>query len=114
MNRRELAGAPAARARRWCAPVGHTQAHPLAVRPRSPPVPCEDTPPLADLLPAREQDVGPVVIVLDDAHVLSSPAVFEALEALVGSLGDGSQLALASRERLGLRLGRLRARQQLV
>ena len=56
----------------------------------------------------------PFVLVIDDVHLLSSPAAFELLEGVIGVLPQGSQLALASRTAGLLPLGRLRAHHQLT
>ena len=52
---------------------------------------------------------GPVVLVLDDLHVLHEPAALAAVSAIAQVLRPESQLALASRSDPGLPLGRLRA-----
>jgi LuxR family maltose regulon positive regulatory protein len=56
----------------------------------------------------------PLVLVLDDAHVLHSLDALDALRVLAQHLPRGSQLALGSRVQPPLPLGRLRARHQLV
>jgi LuxR family maltose regulon positive regulatory protein len=56
----------------------------------------------------------PFVLVIDDVHLLSSPAAFELLEGVIGVLPQGSQLALASRAEGLLQVGRLRAHHQLA
>jgi LuxR family transcriptional regulator, maltose regulon positive regulatory protein len=67
---------------------------------------------LARSLSGRRQ---PFVLVLDDAHLVTAPAAFAALEVLVDHLPAGSQLALASRtEPEPLPIGRLRTHRRLV
>jgi LuxR family transcriptional regulator, maltose regulon positive regulatory protein len=67
---------------------------------------------LARSLAARRR---PFVLVLDDAHLVQSPAAFEALEVLIDHVPAGSQLALASRtEPAALPVGRLRTHRRLV
>jgi LuxR family transcriptional regulator, maltose regulon positive regulatory protein len=57
----------------------------------------------------------PFVLVLDDAHLVPSPAAFEALEVLVDHMPAGSHIALASRtEPTGLPVGRLRTQRRLA
>ncbi|MEA2293614.1 MAG: LuxR family transcriptional regulator, maltose regulon positive regulatory protein [Solirubrobacteraceae bacterium] len=51
----------------------------------------------------------PSVLVLDDAHVMHTPAATAVVEALLDGLGEGSVLAIASRREPALRLSRLRA-----
>ena len=52
----------------------------------------------------------PVVLVLDDLHLLDSPVCLDAIAALARHVPDGSQLALSSRGHPALRFGALRAR----
>jgi LuxR family transcriptional regulator, maltose regulon positive regulatory protein len=61
----------------------------------------------------QEQQL-PLVLVLDDAHLLDSSDALSALRVLADHLPTESQLALGSRLQPGLRLGRLRAHHQLV
>ena len=56
----------------------------------------------------------PFVLVLDDAHVLSSSLALDAVGVLIAHLPAGSQVVLASRSEPGLALGRLRAERALV
>ncbi len=56
----------------------------------------------------------PVVVVLDDVHVLRSRECTAALATLVDELPAGSQLVLASRTAPELQLGRLRAEGRIV
>ncbi len=57
---------------------------------------------------------GHVVLVLDDYHVISSPAVHEAVTFLLDHLPDCVRLVIATRAELLLPVSRLRARGQLV
>jgi LuxR family transcriptional regulator, maltose regulon positive regulatory protein len=67
---------------------------------------------LARSLAARRR---PFVLVLDDAHVIRSPAAFAALEVLIDHMPAGSHLALASRsEPAALPIGRLRTHRRLA
>ena len=52
----------------------------------------------------------PVVLALDDLHVLDNPACLDAIEALTRHVAEGSQIALSSRGRPALPLPALRAR----
>jgi LuxR family transcriptional regulator, maltose regulon positive regulatory protein len=52
----------------------------------------------------------PVVLVLDDLHLLDNPASLDAIETLTRHLSEGSQMALSSRGGPALPLGPLRAR----
>jgi LuxR family transcriptional regulator, maltose regulon positive regulatory protein len=61
-----------------------------------------------------ERQPRPLVLVLDDAHVLHSSDALAALRVLASHVPMGSQLALGSRVQPALRLGRLRARHQLI
>jgi LuxR family maltose regulon positive regulatory protein len=69
---------------------------------------------LPRLVRLLEEQQLPLVLVLDDAHVLDSPDALNALRLLAGHLPAASQLALGSRIQPGLRLGRLRAQHRLV
>jgi LuxR family transcriptional regulator, maltose regulon positive regulatory protein len=55
----------------------------------------------------------PFVLVLDDAHVLTSPEALDALVVLTRHLPAGSQLALTARSEPTLPLGKLRAGRRL-
>ncbi len=68
-------------------------------------------PALAQALEALDQ---PVVLVLDDAHALTSPGALQVLTTVAEHLPFGSQLILASRTRPALPLGRLRAHRSLL
>jgi LuxR family transcriptional regulator, maltose regulon positive regulatory protein len=52
---------------------------------------------------------APTVLVVDNAHLVSTPGAFAALDELVRSIPSGSQLALASRSEPELPVGSLRA-----
>jgi LuxR family transcriptional regulator, maltose regulon positive regulatory protein len=71
----------------------------------------------AALLPGLVNDMlaqpGNCILVLDDYHVIDSPAVHEALNFLVDHLPPQLHLAITSREDPPLPLARLRARGQL-
>jgi LuxR family maltose regulon positive regulatory protein len=56
----------------------------------------------------------PLVVVLDDVHVLHNQACLDALVVLVDHLGDGSQLMIAGRGQPRLPIARLRAEGRLV
>ncbi len=56
----------------------------------------------------------PIVLVLDDAHLLRSAECLDHVAALVEHLPSGSQLAIAGREESRLPLGRLRAEGRVV
>jgi LuxR family transcriptional regulator, maltose regulon positive regulatory protein len=56
----------------------------------------------------------PLVVVLDDVHVLHNQACLDALVVLVDHLGDGSQLMIAGRGQPLLPVARLRAEGRLV
>lgn len=68
-------------------------------------------PRLARCLAERER---PVVLVLDDAHVLRARRPVEALTTVFESLGPGSQLAISGRALPPLPTGRLRAHREVV
>jgi LuxR family maltose regulon positive regulatory protein len=69
---------------------------------------------LPGLLQLLEDQPQPLVVVLDDAHVLHSRDALKAIGALAAHLPHGSQLALGSRVQPPLPLGRLRAHHELV
>ena len=52
----------------------------------------------------------PVVLALDDVHTISNPQCIDAIVALAGHVGEGSQLALSARDGSALPLGFLRTR----
>jgi LuxR family maltose regulon positive regulatory protein len=56
----------------------------------------------------------PIVLVIDDAHLLTAPESQAVLTILVAQTPPGSQLVLATREGLPLARGRLRAQRDLV
>jgi LuxR family maltose regulon positive regulatory protein len=63
---------------------------------------------------ARVHADSPFVLVIDDAHVAQSAASLEVLRNLVFAIPAGSRLAIASRTRPDLPLGRLRANRSLA
>lgn len=73
---------------------------------------------LSTVLPAfassLERCLRPIVLILDDAHVLTDPLALSVLATIVEHLPCGSQLVLSSRTSLGLPLGRLRAHRALL
>src|SRR5262249_27951862 len=56
----------------------------------------------------------PFVLVLDDAHVLRSPAVRQVLASLVADLPEGAAVAFAARREPALPVGRLRAQRAIA
>ena len=54
------------------------------------------------------------VLVIDDAHTVTGTAVWAVVTALLGQLGAGAQLAVASRTEPPLAIGRLRAHRSLI
>jgi LuxR family maltose regulon positive regulatory protein len=68
-------------------------------------------PALAVALECRHR---PIVLILDDAHSLTSPGALQVLATVAEHLPPGSQLVLASRTRPALPLGRLRAHGALL
>jgi LuxR family transcriptional regulator, maltose regulon positive regulatory protein len=58
---------------------------------------------------ALEPPRRPMILVLDDAHLLREPAAVDALRALAQQVATGSTLALASRSELSLPVGRMRS-----
>lgn len=71
----------------------------------------EVLPALAALLKAWPD---PIVLVLDDAHNVTSPDALRVIATIVEHLPLGSQLVLASRTHPALPLGRLRAHRELL
>ena len=55
----------------------------------------------------------PTVLVVDNAHLVSTPETFDALDEVARSMPSGSQLALASRSEPGLPVGSLRAHRRI-
>jgi LuxR family maltose regulon positive regulatory protein len=55
----------------------------------------------------------PTVLVVDNAHLVSTPETFDALDDAARSMPSGSQLALASRCEPGLPVGSLRAQRRV-
>ena len=62
---------------------------------------------------AKRRDDG-FVLVIDDAHAVVGTAVWAVVTALLGQLGGGAQLAVASRTEPPLAIGRLRAHRSLI
>ncbi|WP_066945632.1 LuxR C-terminal-related transcriptional regulator [Microtetraspora fusca] len=80
---------------------------------------CVQSPDIAGVvLPMLLQRLGraarPMVLVLDDFHLLTDAAGLDQLRLLLTALGPGHQLVLATRHRPALPLARLRAAGQLV
>ena len=70
-----------------------------------------------ELLEARLQEVADrpgVLALVDDVHVLRSPAAFDALDRLLDRTGHGTSVALAARRPPALPLPRLRAEGRLL
>ena len=53
------------------------------------------------------------MLVVDNAHLVSTPETFDALDDVARSMPSGSQLALASRCEPGLPVGSLRAHRRV-
>jgi LuxR family transcriptional regulator, maltose regulon positive regulatory protein len=67
--------------------------------------------------PASEAAAGirrPCVLVLDDAHHLRTDAALEVVAGVIDAIPQDSQVVIASRRELPLRLGRLTAKRDLV
>jgi LuxR family maltose regulon positive regulatory protein len=56
----------------------------------------------------------PVVLVLDDLHVIENPQCIDAVVSLAAHLPEGSKLAVSTRDLAGLPLGLMRAREQVL
>jgi LuxR family transcriptional regulator, maltose regulon positive regulatory protein len=69
---------------------------------------------LASLLGHVERMPEPLVLVLDDAHLIRGTDAFALIEAIAEAMPAGSQLALATRCEPPLAVGRLRAHRKLV
>ena len=73
---------------------------------------------MADIVPrlgaALSTRAHPVVVALDDFHLLHNPECLDAVAVLVEHLPARSQIVIASRGELPLRLGRLRAEGRLA
>jgi len=71
----------------------------------------------ARLLAAAKRTVHdtkqPTVLVVDNAHLISKPETFDALDEVARSMPSGSQLALASRSEPALAVGSLRAHRRI-
>jgi LuxR family maltose regulon positive regulatory protein len=55
----------------------------------------------------------PFVLVLDDAHLIEDEAAWQAIYTVIGGLPEKTQVAVSTRARPGLPVGRLRARGEL-
>ena len=73
-----------------------------------------DAGPLVERIARELTASGPVVLVIDDYHLIDNPNVDDALERLVELAPDTFLLILGTRIDPGLRLSRLRVRSQLV
>jgi LuxR family transcriptional regulator, maltose regulon positive regulatory protein len=72
------------------------------------------TKPLVGLLRHVERMPEPLVLVLDDAHLIRGGEAFSVIEAIAEAMPPGAQLALATRGEPALAVGRLRAHRRLV
>ncbi|MEW5868593.1 MAG: LuxR C-terminal-related transcriptional regulator [Chloroflexota bacterium] len=66
------------------------------------------------LVNAAASAPAPRLLVLDDLHEISNPAIYAALAALLAHLPAGLHLAISTRHTPPLRLSRLRARRQVI
>ena len=75
-------------------------------------------PPIGDAVSALANALrvldDPMVVVFDDAHVLTTPACLEAIEVLIEIVPPGSQFAFAGRSAPSLSFARLRAQGRLA
>jgi LuxR family maltose regulon positive regulatory protein len=69
---------------------------------------------LSSVVTDLDQLAGPIVLALDDYHVIDAPAVHEAVTFLLENLPPQAMLALATRADPPLPLARLRSRGELV
>lgn len=69
---------------------------------------------LAKLVNALEQIQRPLLITLDDYHLITNPALHESMAFLLEHVPDGITFILATRVMPPLPVARLRARQQLI
>jgi len=69
---------------------------------------------LADVVNRLAELSGPVILVLDDYHVISTPAIQEGMAFLLDHLPASARLVIATRAESLLPVSRLRARGQLV
>ena len=69
---------------------------------------------LQRLVRALGRRARPVVLAIDDLHVLPARAVWPVLEVVGQALGPGSQIAVAARGDAGLPVGRLRAHRSSI
>lgn len=58
-------------------------------------------------------ELDPFILAVDDAHLLGTDEAWQVLYALIVALPEGSQVAISTRVRPGLPLGRLRAQGEL-
>jgi LuxR family maltose regulon positive regulatory protein len=68
---------------------------------------------LASVKRAAHDTTSPTVLVVDNAHLVSTPETFDAMDDAARSMPSGSQLALASRCEPGLPVGSLRAHRRI-
>jgi LuxR family transcriptional regulator, maltose regulon positive regulatory protein len=74
----------------------------------------DETSALRRLIAAAKRRGDGFVLVIDDAHTVAGTAVWAVVTALLGQLGGGAQLAVASRTEPPLAIGRLRAHRSLI
>jgi LuxR family transcriptional regulator, maltose regulon positive regulatory protein len=74
----------------------------------------DETSALRRLIAAAKRRGDGFVLVIDDAHTVAGTAVWAVVTALLGQLGGGAQLAVASRTEPPLAIGRLRAHRSLL
>jgi LuxR family maltose regulon positive regulatory protein len=88
--------------------------HPAAPEVLETPLPSIEGVVLPRLGAALQGNRRPLVLVLDDAHVLASQQALAVVAGVLDCLPPGSQLALSARAEPALPLGRLRASRRLV
>ncbi len=74
----------------------------------------DETSALRRLIAVAKRRGDGFVLVIDDAHTVAGTAVWAVVTALLGQLGGGAQLAVASRTEPPLAIGRLRAHRSLI
>jgi LuxR family transcriptional regulator, maltose regulon positive regulatory protein len=74
----------------------------------------DETSALRRLIAAATQRGEGFVLVIDDAHMIAGTAIWAVVTSLLGRLGGGAQLAVASRTEPPLAIGRLRAHRSLI
>ena len=74
----------------------------------------DETSALRRLIAVAKRRGDGFVLVIDDAHTIAGTAVWAVVTALLGQLGGGAQLAVASRTEPPLAIGRLRAHRSLI